>query len=107
MFVVSRVAGALVVSNPTGILCWGLSLSVNTHRILKFFFFFLMLRRPPRSTPLHSSAASDGYKRDVETNQMQMEAHIGGPPSGFVGQLRDTGIYTPAVGWASYLAGKD
>ena len=43
----------------------------------------------------------------VETNQMQMEAHIGGPPSSFVGQLRDTGIYTPAVGWASYLAGKD
>ena len=36
-----------------------------------------------------------------------MEAHIGGPPSSFVGQLRDTGLYTPAVGWASYLAGKD
>ena len=36
-----------------------------------------------------------------------MEAHIGGPPSSFVGQLRDTGLYTPAVGWASYLMGKD
>ena len=43
----------------------------------------------------------------VETNQMQMEAHIGGPPSSFVGQLQDTGLYTPAVGWASYLEGKD
>jgi len=42
----------------------------------------------------------------VETNQMQMEAHIGGPPSSFIGQLRDTGLYTPAVGWESYLAGK-
>ena len=43
----------------------------------------------------------------VETNQMQMEAHIGGPPSSFIGQLRDTGLYTPAVGWESYLEGKD
>ena len=42
----------------------------------------------------------------VETNQMQMEAHIGGPPSSFIGQLQDTGLYTPAVGWESYLAGK-
>ena len=43
----------------------------------------------------------------VEINQIQMEAHIGGPPSSFVGQLRDTGLYTPAVGWESYLEGKD
>ena len=43
----------------------------------------------------------------VETNQVQMEAHIGGPPSSFIGQLQDTGLYTPAVGWESYLAGKN
>ena len=43
----------------------------------------------------------------VETNQLQMEAHIGGPPSTIIGQLQDTGLYTPAEGWESYLAGKD
>ena len=30
-----------------------------------FFFFFLKLRRPPRSTLDRSSAASDGYKRQL------------------------------------------
>ena len=43
----------------------------------------------------------------LETNQMQMEAHIGGPPSSFIAHLRDTGLYTPAVGWEFYLAGKN
>ena len=43
----------------------------------------------------------------LETNQMQMEAHIGGRPSSFIGQLPDTGLFTPAEGWESYLAGKD
>ena len=43
----------------------------------------------------------------LETNQLQMEAHIGGPPSNFIGQLPDTGLYTPAEGWESYLAGRN
>ena len=43
----------------------------------------------------------------VEANQIQFEAHIGGPPSSFIGHLRDTGLNTPAVGWESYLAGKN
>ena len=43
----------------------------------------------------------------VETNQLQMEAHIGETPSTIIGQLQDTGLYTPAQGWESYLAGKD
>ena len=42
-----------------------------------------------------------------ETNQVQMEAHIGGPPSSLIPQLQDTGLYTPAEGWNSYLADKD
>ena len=36
-----------------------------------------------------------------------MEAHIGGPPSNFIGQLPDTGLYRPAEGWESYLAGRN
>ena len=36
-----------------------------------------------------------------------MEVHIGGPPSNFIGQLPDTGLYRPAEGWESYLAGRD
>ena len=36
-----------------------------------------------------------------------MEVNIGGLPSDFVGQLQDTGLYTPAEGWDLYLAGKD
>ena len=36
-----------------------------------------------------------------------MEAHIGGPPSNFIGQLPDTGLFRPAEGWESYLAGRD
>eukprot|EP00825_Cyclidium_porcatum_P041529 TRINITY_DN5470_c0_g1_i1.p2 TRINITY_DN5470_c0_g1~~TRINITY_DN5470_c0_g1_i1.p2 ORF type:complete len:160 (-),score=18.29 TRINITY_DN5470_c0_g1_i1:428-907(-) len=32
-----------------------------------FSFFFLMIRRPPRSTHCISSAASDVYKRQVQT----------------------------------------
>src|SRR5665647_3956330 len=30
-----------------------------------------MIRRPPRSTPLYSSAASDVYKRQVETQEKE------------------------------------
>ena len=33
-----------------------------------FFFFFLRRRRPPRSTQSRSSAASDVYKRQVDTD---------------------------------------
>ena len=36
-----------------------------------------------------------------------MEVNIGGLPSDFVGQLQDTGLYTPAEGWDLYLSGKD
>ena len=43
----------------------------------------------------------------LDTNQMQMEAHIGGPPAAFIEHLPDHGLYTPAEGWDSYLAGKD
>ena len=32
------------------------------------FFFFLMIRRPPRSTLDRSSAASDVYKRQADTD---------------------------------------
>src|SRR5665254_14012 len=32
-----------------------------------FFFFFLMIRRPPRSTRVRSSAASDVYKRQIQS----------------------------------------
>ena len=34
---------------------------------------------------------------------MQMEANIGGPPSSCVGQLRHTGLYTPAVDGRLFL----
>mgnify|MGYP003380212335 CR=1 FL=1 len=33
-----------------------------------FLIFFLMIRRPPRSTLDRSSAASDVYKRQVDTH---------------------------------------
>ena len=38
--------------------------------------FFLMIRRPPRYTPIHSSAASDVYKR--QDNGKVLGAHIFG-----------------------------
>ena len=40
---------------------------VQCYLLFFFFFFFLMIRRPPRSTQSRSSAASDVYKRQVDT----------------------------------------
>src|SRR5678816_4965781 len=41
------------------------------------FFFFLMIRRPPRSTLDRSSAASDVYKRQINTAPKRKEATWG------------------------------
>eukprot|EP00657_Telonema_sp_P-1_P008220 TRINITY_DN2899_c0_g1_i1.p1 TRINITY_DN2899_c0_g1~~TRINITY_DN2899_c0_g1_i1.p1 ORF type:complete len:112 (-),score=70.68 TRINITY_DN2899_c0_g1_i1:128-463(-) len=41
-----------------------------------FFFFFLMIRRPPRSTQSRSSAASDVYKRQI--NSPLVSVRVGG-----------------------------
>ena len=35
--------------------------------MLVWSLLFLRIRRPPRSTPLYSSAASDGYRRQADT----------------------------------------
>ena len=48
-------------------------LSLNTFPMISGYYtalertFFLMIRRPPRSTLSSSSAASDVYKRQIET----------------------------------------
>eukprot|EP00825_Cyclidium_porcatum_P000779 TRINITY_DN1030_c0_g1_i5.p2 TRINITY_DN1030_c0_g1~~TRINITY_DN1030_c0_g1_i5.p2 ORF type:complete len:102 (+),score=35.48 TRINITY_DN1030_c0_g1_i5:236-541(+) len=44
--------------------------------ILFFFFFFLMIRRPPRSTHCISSAASDVYKRQINSSPVLSESSI-------------------------------
>ena len=41
-----------------------------------YLFFFLMIRRPPRSTQSRSSAASDVYKRQVNSWGCPRAAHI-------------------------------
>ena len=41
------------------------------------FFFFLMIRRPPRSTLDRSSAASDVYKRQVQTGDRHQMGDAG------------------------------
>ena len=59
---------------------------------LLFFFvvFFLMIRRPPRSTLDRSSAASDVYKRQVETvAEVGADAHR--PRGGGVAQAAPDG----------------
>src|SRR5665811_1450691 len=61
-----------------------------------------MIRRPPRSTRVRSSAASDVYKRQVETLAEQPSWLVGSgslPPgvdddlyAGLVGRCRDAGV---------------